>query len=170
MKKAQLSVKGTSTLHDWESKASKVYAKGEIVEDAGVLTGVKHMKVSVDAKSIVSTKGKMMDEKTWEALKADKHPKITYELVSVASIAKQATGYTIKTNGNLTIAGVTKSIPMTVQAQTLEDGSLEFTGSKEILLSDYGMTPPTALMNTVKVGKTVTVSFKVSLQKSQPGQ
>ncbi len=161
VKSFKMSVAGTSTLHDWESNVNKVVAKGDIVVDAGVIQSIKSLSVEVDAKSIVSTKGKVMDNKTWETLKADKHPKITFKLSKVESISKSGSEFIIKTTGNLTIAGATKSVPLEAKGKVLANGDLEFSGSKLIVLADYGMEQPTALMGTVKVGKEVTVKYSV---------
>ncbi len=161
VKSFKMTVAGTSTLHAWESTVNKVVAKGDIAADESAIQSIKNLNVEVDAKSIVSTKGKVMDNKTWEALKADKNPKITFKLSKVESISKSGADFTVKTTGNLTVAGVTKSIPLNVKGKILPGGDLEFSGSHVIVLADYNMEQPTALMGTVKVGKEVTVKFSV---------
>jgi polyisoprenoid-binding protein YceI len=161
VKSFKMSVAGTSTLHEWESTVNKVIAKSEIASENGVLQSIKSLYVEVDAKSITSTKGKIMDNKTWEALKADKHPKITYKLTKVESITKSGADYTVKTTGNLTIAGVTKSVALDAKGKVMANGDVEFSGSKLVVLSDFGMEQPTALMGTVKVGNEVTVKYSV---------
>ncbi|HRD79227.1 MAG: YceI family protein [Saprospiraceae bacterium] len=166
VKSFKMTVAGTSTLHDWESKANKVTAKGDIMADVNAIQSIKNLSVEVDAKSIISTKGKVMDTKTWEALKADQHPKITFKLSKVESISKSGAEFVIKTTGNLSIAGVTKSVPMEAKGKILANGDLEFSGSKLIVLSDFGMEQPTALMGTVKVGKEVTVKFSVVMSSA----
>lgn len=161
VKSFKMTVAGTSTLHAWESNVGKVVAKGDIAADASAIQSIKNLSVDVDAKSIVSTKGKVMDTKTWEALKADKYPKITFKLSKVESINKSGADFVVKTTGNLSIAGVTKSVPLEAKGKILANGDIEFSGSKLIVLSDFGMEQPTALMGTVKVGKEVTVKFSV---------
>lgn len=167
VKSFKMSVAGTSTLHDWESTVNKVTAKAEIASSNGAIQSIKGLNVEVDAKSITSTKGKVMDNKTWEALKADKHPKITYKLTKVESITKSGSEYVVKTTGNLTIAGVTKSVALDAKGKVLSNGDVEFTGSKLVVLSDFGMEQPTALMGTVKVGKEVTVKYAVVMSGAE---
>ncbi len=166
VKSFKMTVAGTSTLHAWESSVNKVAAKGDITATEDAIQGIRNMSVEVDAKSIVSTKGKVMDNKTWESLKADKHPKITFKLSKVESITKSGSEFNIKTTGNLTVAGVTKSIPLAVKGKILSGGDIEFSGAHTIVLSDYDMEQPTALMGTVKVGKEVTVKFSVVMAGS----
>ncbi len=167
VKSFKMSVAGTSTLHDWESSVNKVTAKAEIASGDGAIQSIKSLNVEVDAKSIVSTKGKIMDNKTWETLKAEKHPKITYKLTKVESITKSGSEYMVKTTGNLTIAGMTKSVALDAKGKVLSNGDVEFTGSKLVVLSDFGMEQPTALMGTVKVGKEVTVKYAVVMSGAE---
>jgi polyisoprenoid-binding protein YceI len=161
VKSFKMSVAGTSTLHEWESTVNKFMAKSEIALENGILQSIKSLYVEVDVKSIASTKGKVMDNKTWETLKAEKHPKITYKLTKVESITKSGVEYIVKTTGNLTIAGVTKSVSLDAKGKILANGDVEFSGSKPVILSDFGMEQPTALMGTVKVGNEVTVKYAV---------
>lgn len=161
VKSFKMSVAGTSTLHAWESSVNRVSAKGTILVNDNNLQGIRNLQVEVDAKSIVSTKGRVMDNKTWEALKADQHPKITFKLAKVESIARAGADFVVKTTGDLSIAGVTRSVPLEARAKLLPGGDVEFSGSSVIVLSDYNMEQPTALMGTIKVGKEVTVRFSV---------
>lgn len=108
-----------------------------------------------------------MDNKTWEALKSETHPTITYQLASVKSIEKTAAGYQIKASGKLTIAGETRTVDMTVDAKVLADGSVQFSGSKSLKMTEFNMTPPTALLGTLKTGDEVTIVFNVTLAGSR---
>ena len=44
------------------------------------------------------------------------------------------------------------------------DGALRVKGSKEILMSDFGVRPPTLMMGTLKVRDRVVVNFDVVLK------
>ncbi len=166
VKSFKMSVAGTSTLHAWESSVNRISAKGTILADDNSLQGIRSLQVEVDAKSIVSTKGRVMDNKTWEALKADQHPKITFRLTKVESIARSGADFVVKTIGDLSIAGVTRSVPLEARAKLLPNSDVEFSGSSLIVLSDYNIEQPTALMGTIKVGKEVTVKFSVVMSAS----
>lgn len=166
VKSFKMSVAGTSTLHAWESSVNRVSAKGVVIADDSNLQGIRSLQVEVDAKSIVSTKGRVMDNKTWEALKADQYPKIVFKVSRVESITRSGATFVVKTTGDLSIAGVTRSIPLEARAKLLPDGDVEFSGSSIIVLSDYNIEQPTALMGTIKVGKEVTVRFSVLMSAS----
>ena len=163
VKSAKMTVSGTSTLHPWESNVTKVMADGKISIADGALQQISSLTVTVPARSIKSEHGKMMDDKTYDALKADANPNITFQLVSVDAIEKSGSGYTVKAKGNLTIAGVKKLVSMTVTSTVAANGNVTFKGSKLINTKEFGMETVKALMGTVKVGDEVTINFEVTL-------
>lgn len=160
---SQMTVAGTSNVHEWESNVTKVNAKGDIVLEASTLKTIKNLTVEIPVGAIKSSKGSMMDKKTWSALQKDAHPTITYTLTKVNSLIKNGDSYDIKTTGNLTMAGETRAIEMTVKGKVLSDGSLQFEGSKKLKMTDFKIDPPTALMGAMKTGDEVTISFNVKL-------
>lgn len=158
-----MTIKGTSNLHDWESTAKEVRATGSMtVTDEG-LQAISALSVTVPSKSIKSTKGSVMDNKTYDALQANKYPNVTYKLEK-ATITKKGDGYDIASTGSLSIAGVTNKVDMAVRGKANSDGSITFTGSRKIKLPDYKIKPPTALLGSVVVGEEVEVVFKVTVK------
>jgi polyisoprenoid-binding protein YceI len=166
IKDKQMSILGSSNLHDWESKVHTIKASGDIQVEAGVLKGIKSLSVEIPVTSIKSPKGSIMDKKTYDALKSDKHPNISFKLTKVNSLNKTGDGYAINATGNLTVAGVTKSTEITVTGKVAGDGSVKFEGSKKMKMTDFGIQPPTALMGTMKTGDDITIKFAVTLGKS----
>jgi hypothetical protein len=61
------------------------------------------------------------------------------------------------------MAGVTKAIVMNVEAKVKADGSVRLSGLQVINMKDYKMTPPKAMMGTIKVGEKVTLVFELNL-------
>ncbi|MCB0564557.1 MAG: YceI family protein [Phaeodactylibacter sp.] len=159
VKDFKMTVSGTSTLHDWESEATEVVATGNL-ELAGVqLTGIDKLKVTVPAKRIVSSKGRIMDNKTYDALKADKYPNITFVL-NKASVKESK----VQATGQLTIAGKSQTVSLSATSKVNSAGNITFSGSKAIKMTDYGMEPPTALMGTIKTGDDVTIKYELTLK------
>lgn len=160
-----LVVKGTSNLHDWESPAKEVRANGLITFAAGALKSIQALTVEIPVKTIKSSKGSIMDNKTYDALKADQFPNINYKLEKVNGLNARDGSYDINTTGNLTIAGATNKIDMYVQGKAGSDGSLTFSGSKKLKMTDYKIKPPTALMGTMTTGDEVEIVFRVTLKQ-----
>lgn len=166
LKSKDISVSGTSTLHKWTSQITQASGQGVFQFEEGQLSAINAMELTFPVKGIVSTKGKIMDNKTWESLKADKHPNVIYTFQSTESITKTSIGYSIKVRGNLQIAGVKKAISIQVEGNMDSNGKLHFKGKHAMVLRNYGIEPPIALMGTVVVGEEVIVSFDVTLEKN----
>lgn len=160
-----LVIKGTSNLHAWESKVNEVRANGAMTVDAGVLKAIQSLYVEIPVKTIKSTKGSIMDNKTYDALKADSYPNISFKLERVNGLNKNGDGYDINASGTLTIAGASNRIDMYVRAKVGADGSITFNGSKKIKMTDYKIKPPTALMGTLTTGDEVEIAFQVTLKQ-----
>ena len=160
VKSYKVSVKGTSSLHDWESSVDKLEARGAFSLSGNALSDVKDVVVKIPVKAIKSTKGKMMDNKTWDAFNYEKNPTITFTL-SERKI--NPTKQSLIANGTLTMAGVSKSVELHLVYKILPGGELQVTGEHKLLMSDFKMEPPTAMMGTIKVGDEIAVGFQIIL-------
>lgn len=163
---SQLFIEGTSNVHDWKSEATKIKASGDIVLEASTLKSIKNLTVDIAVGGIKSTKGSMMDKKTWNALLKDTHPSITYTLTKVNSLTKSGDNYDIKTTGNLTIAGETRVVEITVKGK-VTGNEIQFEGSKKLKMTDFKIDPPTALMGAMKTGDDITIVFNVKFGKNE---
>jgi polyisoprenoid-binding protein YceI len=161
-KQSKMTVSGTSSLHEWESEVTKVEWKGALQLNGSELVEVKDVLVKIPVTGIKSSKGKIMDNKTYEAFNSDKNPVIQYKLIT-AKIKGSGPDYTIATTGNLTMAGATKPVDLMVKAKVLANGDVQLTASTKLNMKDFSMTPPTAMMGTIKVGEEVTVAFDITL-------
>jgi len=167
VKSVKATVKGSSSLHDWESQITKIECKGTFLSKGKVLTSIKNVKVKIAVEGIKSKEGKVMDKKTYEAFKSSKNPFIICEL-SMATVKTDANNeVTIEAISNLTMAGTTKKVPLMAKGKVLANGDIQLSGSKKLIMSEYNMQPPTAVLGTIKVGDEVTVSFDLLLVKSK---
>ncbi|MBS3768888.1 MAG: YceI family protein [Bacteroidales bacterium] len=165
----ELSFDGTSNVHDWDSEITELTGQGAFAQS--LLNGsnsqenpVKDVKVSIPVKSIESGKNKMNDI-MYDALKAEEHPEIEYELISSEVIQKSGNEFTLQTNGYLTVAGVTKQIALQVKGKQLDDQTIQFTGSKNLKMTDFNVDPPKALFGAIKSGDEVDVKFTAVFSK-----
>ena len=165
VEKMEMTIDGTSTLHDWTSVVTEVNIDGNIKYNNS-LQGIENLKVSVPVTSIESSKGRIMDNKTYGALKSEEHPNITYMLEQVNSIDQTGNEFTVRTQGQLTIAGTKKTIYMTFQGKVLSNGKLQFEGSYTLNMTDYNVDPPSAMLGTINTGEEVTVKFDIILEVS----
>jgi hypothetical protein len=163
LKTAKAVIQGTSSLHDWESEVTIIECAGWFQTQNGVLKAVKTMEIKIKVEGIKSTKGKLMDNKTYEAFKVDHNPEIIYTFISSKITVDAANVATLESTGTLSMAGATNPIALTTKGKVLSNGDLEFKVSKKIKMTDYKMKRPTAMMGAITVGDEVTVIFDLVL-------
>ena len=151
-------VEGTSTLHEWTMQGSTI--QGEITAPTpDNWNAPAKAVVTIPVASLKSEHGKM-DKLMAEALKAGKYPEIRFEMVEATPRNATASAFMLETRGRLTIAGVTKEVAMDVQGVRTPDGRYLLTGQAPIRMTAFGIKPPTAMLNTIKTGDEVKVSFR----------
>lgn len=161
----QMTIAGTSNLHDWTTNVESMQLQAEMELVNGYVSTVGTVMMSAKVNSIRSDKGSVMDNKTKEALKGDKFPNIVYQLKQVEIVPMKDKISKLKTEGTLSIAGVTKAVTMDVFARQLPSGEVEVWGAHAISMKSFGMQAPTALMGSIKTGDKVTVNYSVILKK-----
>jgi polyisoprenoid-binding protein YceI len=161
---AVITVSGTSTLHDWKMSGETVRGTITTAETIGNGPIPAEVQIAIPVRSIKSEHSRM-DKLMQEALKAKAHPEITYQLTA-ASIEKAASdSFLVRTQGQLTIAGTTRPIEMMVTGTRSQQDVYILAGEVPIRMSDYGVTPPTAMLGTVKTGNDVKVSFHWTVER-----
>jgi hypothetical protein len=159
-----LSINGTSTLHDWEMKSNK--GKCEVVlalDNNDKITQLTGLYFEVLTESLKS-EHTSMDDNTYKALNSKNNKTIIYVLSSATVTQSDAVTYQIRTIGKLTIAGATKETDVNAVAKyNAADKSFTITGSKKIRMTDFGVKPPTMMLGTIKTGNDITVSFATKI-------
>lgn len=157
---SQLTVYGTSNLHDWDVKAEK--QSGSISLDQS--NNVKQLQIVVEAESLKSGKGGM-DKNTYKALNTGKHKNITFDMKSLKSISSTGgNNYKVVVSGDLTIAGKTKRTDLEF-TMTVASGKVVLKGSKSLNMTEYGVEPPKALLGTITTGDAVKIEFNTTFTR-----
>jgi polyisoprenoid-binding protein YceI len=154
---SKVTIEGTSTMHDWESNVEQVSGKGTFTIDAAEVKAIKNLNVNFVVESIESGKSKM-DDLTYEALKSEQHPTITFNLTEITGIG----GNTINAKGQLSIAGKTNTVPVKGTAK-VNGNTITINGEYPLNMTDYDIDPPTAMLGAIKVGETVTIKYNLVL-------
>lgn len=146
-KSATVTVNGTSPMHDWAMTSNSATFSGTV--SGNTITNVKFL---MAAKNLKSTKGKMMDNKAYNALKSDKNPNISFTATSL-NVGKSTV------SGKLTIAGVTKTVSLPVNV--VKNGkSYNISAKEEMKMSDFGIETPGFL--GVRTGDAITVNVTMT--------
>jgi polyisoprenoid-binding protein YceI len=163
-KNISISIKGTSSLHDWEMKSGE--GKCEVVFAMGAnnkLTDVSALNFTIPAKSLKSGHS-MMDNNTYKALNASAFTNIGFVLSSATVTPVDALNYQIKCVGKLTIAGQTRETELQATGKVNPaDNSLIITGTKKMKMTEYNVKPPTVMMGTIKTGNDISITYSMKL-------
>lgn len=157
---AELSVSGTSSLHDWTMTSSIASGGASVTADGATLKDIQNLNVTMKAQTLKSGKGGM-DDNAYKALKTKNNPDIKFTMKEVKSIVKKDNNYLIEAVGTLSIAGENRTVTVQGEAHP-SNGTLKITGNKKFKMTDFKIDPPTALMGTIKTGDEITINFNLT--------
>ena len=150
-------IEGGSTLHDWKMETSTAKGEGVFIVESGQFKSAQSLVIQFQAETLKSgTKG--LDNNAYKALKTDKHKEIKFVLKELTG-----SGISFTANGDLSLAGVIRPVSFPVKLSCVGD-KFTFEGALDTKLTNFSITPPTALMGTVKTDDEVKLSFKTTFQ------
>jgi polyisoprenoid-binding protein YceI len=166
---ARVTIAGTSNIHNYTASTTAVRvtraqlgalpADGDFLANALKPGVVEAFEIAIPAATLASTK-EGLDKNMHAALKASEHADITFKLLRFETRPAPATG--TRAIGVLRIAGVDRQV--TIDIATERAGAvLNVKGSVALLMTDFGIAPPKALMGTIKTDPKVTITFEVAL-------
>jgi hypothetical protein len=105
----------------------------------------------------------------YESLKASHHPNISLVLDEVhwktgEPLKGQKPWQWLTACAELTVAGVTREIDLKVHARQLSPKTFRFVSKHRIRMTDFGVSPPTALFGAVKVDNEIDLHFDLVVQ------
>ena len=166
---ARITIAGTSNVHDWtavtaEAKVTRVQFGSEPagasfwdeVQKPGVLTAFD---ITIPATSLKSEK-EGLDKNMYKALKTKEQPEITFKLSRL-----EGSGALLKATGTLQIAGVQREVTLPLKAAR-KGALLNVSGEVDVLMTDYGIAPPKAMMGMIRCDPKVKVTFELALALS----
>ena len=158
-----VTINGTSSLRNWQEKVGLVTGDmTAVVNDDGSVQ-LNAIRISMNVLSITSDMGRVMEKKTYEALKASAYPEILFTFNTPMRLTQvRDCQTTIPVRGVLALAGISKPMIMLVKTFEISQGVLQFEGSQTIKMTDYGVRPPTALFGTMRSGPDITIHFKTN--------
>ncbi|MDO7171114.1 YceI family protein [Mariniflexile sp. AS56] len=151
-----LSVLGTSSLHDWHITAEQ--QRGKIVFKNMEAGEIDKCNIDIVAESLKSGKSSM-DKNTYKALNTSSYKTISFQLTQVNEIINKGNGkFSLKAEGDLSISGVKKQIPLELSLSIL-DNKITLIGEQKIKMTDFKIEPPKALLGTITTGDVITIKF-----------
>lgn len=158
---SRVSLAGTSNIHAYTASTTaarivRLQAADGALLDALLTPGtVEAFEISIPAATLSSPK-EGIDKNMHKALKAAEHPDITFRLSRLGEA--DATG-AMRAVGVLRIAGVEREVVLALRTRRT-DSQLTVTGEVQLLMTDFGVTPPKAMLGMLKTDPKVTVTFE----------
>ena len=162
---ARVSLAGTSNIHEFTAATTEVRVTRVALANgvsgaallAAVLTpgAVEAFEIAIRTTSLASPK-EGIDKNMHKALKAAEFKDITFRLMRLQSVP------VLRAIGLLKIAGVERQIAIDLKTATTAT-ALTVTGEVPLVMTDYGITPPKAMLGMLKTDPKITVTFEVVL-------
>lgn len=157
---SKVSVRGTSSMHDWEVAVEKYEVEFLLKNTDNGKISISNIKASFSGASVTSDNS-IMTGKARDALKVKEHPEIVFISDGAENVVRNEGKISGTMIGKLSLAGVSKSIDI-VFTGNIKGDSIHISGSEEVNMADYGIKPPTALLGTLKTGEMVTIDLQLS--------
>lgn len=159
-----ISVKGTSTMHDWEMTSKQTAIEASFATNAtGGLVDLATLSFSIPAESLKSGKG-AMDKNAYKALKTSSARNISFTSTNATVAPSGANTYTVKCTGKMTIAGTSRETDLVATLKVNPDKTLSITGIKKLKMTDYKVEPPSFMFGSVTTGDDIAINFNVTLK------
>ena len=159
---------GESSKHEAVARTSTVSGSLTVAGDANgyQVTAITITAVLTGLHSVDTVAGRDVSQRDGyvsRQMNLQKFPNATFTAASVSIAGGTSGPVDVSLPGKLTIHGVTKDVTATAKAQ-LSGGKVEVAGSLPILMTDYGITPPSVPFTTVD--PQVTIEFDIFLTKT----
>lgn len=146
-------VDGSSNRSDWTVRATAWSAEMLVDEHAPAA-----ISLSVDVMAMESGKSTIMDRLMQRTMMADVQPHI---LFSSTSMQASPASDSLSVTGDLSMAGESRTVDVAVHADSSHASHVIWTGQKSIKLTDFGMSPPTAMFGALHTSDDVIVHFRL---------
>lgn len=154
---SKLKLNGDSTLRKYSSATSvlEMRGTGKAVPNAILPFTPAEVSMRLQVKDMKSG-DETLDDHMYEAMKTEKFQTIEmkldkFELNSLESATAA---------GSLTVAGVSKPIELKLKI-SIEGEKIRIRGTKNLLMTDFGIEPPKMMMGTLKTKNEIEIDFDV---------
>jgi hypothetical protein len=100
-----------------------------------------------------------------KTMKANECPIMKISLLNIGIFSGNVKN--VKGTVAITLAGVTRAMEVDYTVQSINNNNLRLYGSRQVLFSDFGLTPPRKLAGLVKVEEQINVNFMLALRSIQ---
>ena len=167
---SKLYIEGTSNINSFEcfckDDFNRQSARVIIADDGRALSFLKTTLLLRTA--ALDCDNSKMNRDLCDALKSEDYPYIKIDLhdarITQGSFEKVGADVVLHSNASITITNITRKVQLVVRGKRLGAGKFRFFATKELLMTDFGITPPTALLGLIKVRDAIRINFDLTMQ------
>lgn len=159
---------GSSNINNWEMDAETVHGEAQLVFqplNQKELKEIKSLTFALNIKDMQSN-NKRLYKILYQPQKDEGNKDVHYKLSS-STINKENGGFLIKTNGILTIAGITKATNMDFYILLNENNTILCKGSYSLKMLDYKKNLPSLIWETINTADIITMNFAVIYKRQK---
>jgi hypothetical protein len=108
---------------------------------------------------------RLMNRDLYRAMKTTQYPYITIQMLDIAPLSenleKTQHWAEAKANVQITLTHVSKTMPLTVKVCKIAPKKYHFVSQTDILMTDFGITPPTPGLGLIKVRNKITIHLNL---------
>ncbi len=160
---SRLWLEGSSNVRDWTCRATVMEATIEVGNNSNSGAApdvVKGVSVKVPVR-MLKCGDRHMEAEMYKALKSpDTGPGFITDLIDEIP-EPVTTGQKIDAEAQLTIAGVERTVKMTVTSDLMPDGTRRARGTVPILMTDFGIKPPRPWGGLLRCADSVLIQFEI---------
>jgi len=165
---SRISIAGTSNIHAYTASTTAArivrlqVAPGvpgaNVLEEILKPGAISAFEIAIQAATLSSPK-EGLDKNMHKALKVTEYPDITFRLARFDGAGSSGT---VRVVGVLTIAGVEREVTLDLETHSTPS-TLTVKGEVQLLMTDFGIVPPKAMLGMLKTDPKVTVTFETVL-------
>lgn len=165
----EVTILGSANVTDWDADVSTIEGsinieKPENSDWSELQAGwFRSSRLTMPVADIKDHDSGSMTDNLQNYLKKDDHPQITFELERVTDVAladNSDNAFEVTAEGVINAAGVDHRV--TLQAMVTVDGDkIRINGEHEMLMTDFGIDPPRAMLGTIRARDPITVEFNM---------
>lgn len=133
-----------------------------------VMAGVEEFTLRVPV-STLRCGNRQMERDMYRALRSDSFPTIEFEFAELVGAVHRDTGadkFTVRINGVLALAGARRAVTLDVEAQRIANDRFVLRARLPLRMTDFRITPPTALFGMIKANDRLVVQFDLVLERA----
>ena len=157
---SQVWIEGSSNIAGWRCEANAFEARVE-VEPGEAASALKAINIKVAVRDLKCGNRKM-DHDLYAALKAGDPAQASFIIGRFDVVADSGQRAGIGTRGELVVAGVERAVSVPVTTDRI-DGVVRARGAVSMLMTDFGIKPPTGLFGLIRSRNEITVKFDLAV-------